>query len=65
VRTPRQNQTAQLPTPHVGQVNKAYQGSLDLGFRGGAKIAQISGEGNSLFPEDFWTAQSNCGDGWR
>jgi hypothetical protein len=46
-------------------VNKAYQGSLDLGFRGGAKIAQISGEGNSLFPEDFWTAQSNCGDGWR
>jgi hypothetical protein len=34
-------------------------------FGAGAKIAQISGEGNSLFPEDFWTAWVNCGDGWR
>jgi len=35
VRTPRQNKTAQVPTPHGGQVNKTYQKSLDLGFRGG------------------------------
>jgi len=65
VRTPRQNKTAQWPTPHDGQTNKTYQGSLDPGFRAGAKIAQINREGNSLFPEDFWTARSNCGDGWR
>jgi len=39
------------------QVNKTYRRSRDLAF-GGAKIAQICGEGNALFQEDFWTAQS-------
>jgi len=51
------------PTPHGGQVNKTYQRSLDLAFRAGAKISQICGEGNALFQEDFWTANSQCGDG--
>src|SRR5204862_551098 len=54
-----------LPARRNGQVNKTYRRSLDLGFRAGAKIAQICGEGNALFQEDFWTARSNCGDGWQ
>jgi hypothetical protein len=41
-------------------------GSLkNWAIRAGAKIAQISGEGNSLFREEFWIAPSSCDDGWR
>jgi hypothetical protein len=45
---------------------QTMMGSLkNWAIRAGAKIAQISGEGNSLFREDFWIAPGNCDDGWR
>ena len=49
----------------AGRYTTHIRGPWTWAFGAGAKIAQISDEGNSLFPEDFWTTQSSCGDGWR